>query len=271
MWRGISLGLVPVQDDAETEDRLIEIGVALGTLAGLPCRTIPMASPAALAQAYATGDVNLLWSSPSLALVAPELRAAVPIVSSVRQGRAHYHGVLFVRADSPIKSPLQLRGTRAAWVAATSAGGYIFPRVALAGHGIDPDGLFASERFLGAHGVVADAVHDGEADVGATFAVFEGGDASRAMLRSGYLDAGHADMRVLLATPPIPADLFLASPSLHLAFEGGLPDIMRALAREVPEAIALVFGADDFADCDTRQLEALRRQLEDAHELGVLG
>jgi phosphonate transport system substrate-binding protein len=260
-----------VHDDAETEDRLIEIVVALGSLANLPCRTRPVASPAALVQAYAAGEVNLLWSSPSLALVAPELRGAVPIVSSVRQGRAHYHGVLFVRADSPIKSPLQLRGARAAWVASTSAGGYIFPRVALAGHGIDPAGLYASERFLGTHGAVAAAVADGEADVGATFAVFEGGDASRSMLRSGYLEAGHAAMRVILATPPIPADLFLASPSLHLAFEGGLPDIMRALARDAPVAVNQVFGADDFADCDERQLEALRRQLEDAHALGVFG
>lgn len=270
MWRGISLGLVPMQDDAHAEDSLIELGVALGSLANLPCRTRPMSSPQALVQAYASGDVNLVWSSPSLALVAPELRGAIPLVTSVREGQAHYHGVLFVRADSPIKSPLQLRGTRAAWVAPTSAAGYIFPRVALAGNGIDPGGLYASERFLGSHGAVVRAVWEGDADVGATFAVFEHGDASRAMVRSGYLEAGHPEMRVLLATPPIPADLFLVSPSLHLAFEGGLPDIMRALAREVPDAVHHVFGADDFADCDERQLGDLQRQLDDAHALGVL-
>ena len=264
----VVFGLVPVRDDAPTALALETLRAALAERTGLSCGVWCAPSPSALVSAYASGAVNLVWSSPTLALTAPELRAAQPVVSAVRQGVAHYHGVLFVRPDSPIQSPLALRGARAAWVASTSAAGYLFAQVALAGHGIDPEGLYGHERFVGSHGAVVQAVLDGEADVGATFAVFEEGDASRPMIRSGFLDVG-ADMRVLLSTPPIPADLVLTHPTLGARLGGRLVDIWKRIADTHGEAMRRVLGADEFAACDPRALGDLRRQLEDARALGV--
>lgn len=266
-------GLVPVHDDEETRAGLAHITLALGEALGRPVVERRAASPDALARAWGSGTIDLAWVSPALALTAPEMRGAVPAVSSVRQGVASYHGVLFVRRDSPIASPLGLRRARAAWVAPTSAGGYIFPRVALAGHGVDPAGLFAEESFLGSHGAVARAVRDGDADVGATFAVFEGGDATAPLVRAGFTDLeGGGWARILLPTPPIPADLLVASPGL--AREVGLDRLraaLRALPLVAPEAVRHVLGADSFVACDERSLEDLRRQLDDARVLGVLG
>ena len=271
MRSDIVFGLVPVHDDDETWNAVDALRVALERSSGRTCDFHLSASPGSLVAAYESGAVNMVWSSPTLALTARELRGAVPVVSAVRQGVAHYHGVLFVRRDSAIQSALQLRGSRAAWVAPTSAAGFIFPRVALAGHGIDPESLYAGERFLGSHGAVVRAVLDGEADVGATFAVFEDGDASKAMIRSGFLDAAGGDaVRVILSTPPIPADLVLARPSLIEALgESGLVALWRRLAVEAPDAVFPVLGADDFAPCDPRSLAELRRQLDDAQALGL--
>ncbi len=266
-------GLVPVHDDAETGEGLARITHALGEALGRPVIEHRAVSPSALAFAWSSGVVDLAWTSPTLALTAYELRGAVPALSSVREGVAFYHGVLFVRRDSPVLSPLGLRRARAAWVAPTSAGGYIFPRVALAGHGIDPVGLFADESFLGSHGAVARAVRDGEADVGATFAVFEGGDATAPLVRAGFTDLeGGGWARILLPTPRIPADLLVASGAL--AREVGLDRLraaLRALPLVAPGAVRHVLGADSFAAVDERSLDDLRRQLEDARALGVFG
>lgn len=270
MGWGISFGLVPVHDDPETARALERLRRGLEHVTGLDCALHRAVSPESLVFAYGSGVVNLLWSSPTLVLTAPELREAVPLVSSVRQGVAHYHGVLFVRADSPVASPLALRGARVAWVAPTSAAGYIFPQVALAGHGIDPDGLWAEEGFYGSHGAVVRAVLDGAADVGATFAVFEDGDATRPMTRAGFLDVEGGDLvRVILSTPPIPADLVVASAALCERLDGRLPTMLRQLLADEPEAVHQVLGAEDFARCDRRDLDTLRRQLDDARALGL--
>lgn len=271
MEHDIVFGLVPIHDDSHTELSLETVRAALELHSGLSAGVHRAISPEALVSAYRSGIVNLLWSSPTLALTAPELRDAVPVVSAVRQGVAHYHGVLFVRSDAPIRSPLELRGARAAWVAPTSAAGYIFAQVTLAGHGIDPDGLYGEERFLGSHGAVVQAVLDGDADVGATFAVFEDGDASKPMIRAGFLDVpGGREVRVVLSTPPIPADLVLAHPALSERLDGRLPAIFQQIAAAHPGAVHQVLGADAFELCEPRALAELRRQLDDARALGVL-
>lgn len=272
MADALVFGLVPVHDDAETSAGLERITGALAAALGRDVVCHRAVSPNALALAMGSGVVDLCWASPTLVLLQPELRATVPVASSVREGVGYYHGVLFVRRDSPIKSPLELRRARAAWVAPSSAAGCIFPRVALAGHGLDPHELFDFETFAGSHGAVARAVYDGTADVGATFAVFEGGDASGALVRAGFTEIeGGAWARILLPTPPIPADLLVASRPLarELGIER-LRSALRALPVVAPEAVRKVLGADSFAPCDDRSLLELRRQLEDARALGVL-
>ncbi|MCC6876207.1 MAG: phosphate/phosphite/phosphonate ABC transporter substrate-binding protein [Sandaracinaceae bacterium] len=270
----ISFGCVPHLDDEHARERLLRLCLALGQALGIPVLPHGAISPTALASAFGAGAVDLVWASPTLVLLSPELRACVPIVSAVREGAAHYHGVLFVRRDSPIRNALGLRGGRAAWVAPTSAAGYIFPRATLASQGLDPHGLFSQEVFLHSHGAVARAVLDGNADVGATFAIFEGGEATRPLLRAGFSEvAATDDARIVLATPPIPADMLVASPRLVNAIgASAIADALHLLpqAPKLREAVRDVLGAEDFARCMPRLLDALRAQLDDARALGAL-
>lgn len=263
MGDSLRFGIVPVHDDGATRDAFDAICAALGEILGCSVVSHRAGSPGELASA----SVDLAWASPTLALT--EMQAAVPVVCSVRQGVAHYHGVLFVARGSDIVSLLDLDGSRAAWVAKSSSSGYIFPRVALAGNGIDPESLFFEEHFLGSHGAVADAVLSGRADVGATFAVFEGGNASARLVSAGFLDPDRP-ARVLLATPPIPSDLVVASRELHRELGPVLEDALRALPHIVPDAVQRVFNADELAVVDPRSLGELKRQLADARALGVL-
>lgn len=267
----LGLGAVPVTLDPETRLALHEVAAALGSILDCAVDVHVAPSPAALEDDYASGKSPLVWSSPVLALSSPKLRGAVPLACSVREGVAYYHSVLLVRRSSPITSPLALRGTRVAWVARTSASGYVFPRVALAGHGIDPTTLFLREDFLGAHGAVVEAVRRGDADVCATFAVFERGDATRPLVRAGHHDTpGDGEpLRVLLPTPPIPSDLFVASPELAAAHGPLLVRALEALGTRVPKALLCAFGADALVPTSEHELGDLRRQLADAQAMGL--
>jgi phosphonate transport system substrate-binding protein len=268
----LTFALVPMVDDPTT-----------GTAIAAFCRTIERAlgvevqaklarSPEELAAMFEQGTADFAWLSPTLLLTAPALARVVPIACTVREGATSYHSVIFARRDSGIRGPLDLRGKRMAWVAPSSASGYIFPRIALAGLGIDPTALFASETFHQSHDAVVGAVLDGRADAGAVFAVFEGGNASRPMKRSAFLTMGRGDEAlVLLSSPPIASDLVVATseaiaraPGLTTAlFElGGIPG--------VATQIALAFNAESFAPVDRAGLDELRRQVQDARDLGVV-
>jgi len=268
----LHLGLVPVHDDDATHLALDKIARALSAAVARTVEVHRLASPDALCRAFEEGDVDLVWSSPTLALSKREMIPCVPVLVCQRQGVAHYHGVIFVRRDSPIRSPLDLTGRSIGWVAPTSAAGYIFPRVSLAGHGVDPSSIFSSETFLDTHGGVVLSVLDGVVDAGATFAVFENGDATAPMIRAGFVDLGREhDVRVVLTTPPIPSDLFVASPKLHADLGGGpIGDALRTVCRDLPVEFHRVFGADDVAPALNRPLTELRRQLDDARAMGVL-
>ncbi|MCB9597999.1 MAG: PhnD/SsuA/transferrin family substrate-binding protein [Sandaracinaceae bacterium] len=267
----LQLGLVPVVDDDRTRDALERVAQSLAKATRRHCAVHRLESPDALCGAFEAGTVNLIWSSPTLALSAPQLGGAVPVGTCIRQGVAHYHGVIFVRRDSVIRSVLDLRGRSMGWVADTSAAGYIFPRVALAAHGLDPSDLFSSERFFETHGAAVLSVLDGTVDAGATFAVFERGDALSPMVRAGFVDLGHQDdVRVILATPPIPSDLFVAAPELRDELGAELTRALTKVARDLPEPFHRVFGAEGVLAADPRSLTELRRQLGDARAMGLL-
>jgi len=265
------LGLVPVVDDGATRLALDRIATSLAESTGRRCRVHRFGSPAELCAAVERDEVNLVWSSPTAALSQPALLALVPVATCVRQGVAHYHGVVFVERGSRYYSLLDLKGARAAWVAPTSAAGYIFPRVALAGNGLDPTTMFAEERFCENHGGVVLEVLDGELDVGATFAVFEGGDATQPMVRAGFVDLGRQDdVRVLLATPPIPSDFFAASRALDRDLGPRLARALHDVCDELPDELHRVFGADGLVETDARHVAELRRQLDDARSMGII-
>lgn len=269
---GIVFGCVPDIRDPETESQLARICQALATRVSLPVAPYLAASPAELAAAFGVGDVTVLWASPTLLLTAKELSRAVPLVCSVRQGLTAYHGCVYVPQDSPVRSPVELRGVRAAWVAPTSAAGFIFPRLTLAGYGLEPHVLFASESFYGSHGKAADAVLSGQADVGAGYAVFENGNPTARLVRAPFLGHAQGTARILLTTNPIPSDLIVAAHSLSTSVRNELAHALQALERDDVTARALdhVLGVEGFRPHSPALLAALREEIEVGRRLDLL-
>lgn len=264
---------MPYDDLPEARALLGDLCRHLSEIVHISIRPHRAPSPAALASAFGSGRVDLAWVSPVLALTAPELEHAAPLVSSVRAGVAQYHSVLFTSSDAPLRSLSDLVGVRAAWVARTSAAGFLVPRLALAARGLPPDVAFAEERFVDSHGAVARAVLGGEADVGATYAVFEGADPARAMLRSGFTrSVDGREGRVLLAVGPIPADLVIARPDVPITLRAALVTAFEALGTnaEAARSATALFGTDCFERFEAGALDPLREDVESGRALGLI-
>jgi phosphate/phosphite/phosphonate ABC transporter binding protein len=247
---------VPVVDDASARVRLVDLCVRLGEALEIEVRPHRSPSPEALVSAFRAGRVDVAWMSPMLFASMPSLADAVPLVRAVRAGRADYHSVLFTAAGSSIRTAYDLAGARVAWVSRSSAAGYVFPRLALADRGIDPRLLFGEELFLGSHTAVAGAVASGKADVGASFAVFDGGDPRREVLQAGF-DEGS---RIVLAAGPIPSDVVVASPRVAASMATRTRAAFMALARQpgAPDLLSALFGADAFERFEPSALEPVR-------------
>jgi len=228
-------------------------------------------SPEALASAFGSGRVDVAWVSPALLITAPQLEQARPLVCSIRQGMASYHSVLYVEQASPYRSPSNLYGARAAWVAPTSAAGYIVPRLSLAGHGFDPRTLFSSESFYDSHGNAARAVQAGNADVGATFAVFDGGDPTRRMIRSGFAEVqGGGWARILYAAGPIPSDPVVVAPKVDARQRVAIIEAFTRNYAEAAPSIMHVLGADSFEAIRPGSFDTLRDDITTGRQLGLL-
>jgi len=261
----LRFGLVPTTDSARMRSLINALCGLLSAETGSPVESSIEESPAALASALSEGRVHVAWSSPTLLLMSEALSAVIPLLSSVRQSVAFFHAILFVREDSPITTIEELAGKHVAWVAKTSAAGYIVPRTSLVRQGLDPTKLFARESFLHAHGAVARAVLDGTADVGATFAVFEGGDPNKPMVNNGFRqEVTDRGVRVIDAAGPIPSDMIVATPAVPIRARASFANAMTKLATDSVGGpiIREVIGAEafePFSAVSFRELEELLR------------
>lgn len=82
-------------------------------------------------------------------------------------GISSYHGVIFVRKDSGIRTVRQMKGKRLALVARATTAGYLFPSIFLRRAGVrNPETFFKEVYYAGAHEGTIDDVLVRKADVG---------------------------------------------------------------------------------------------------------
>lgn len=82
-------------------------------------------------------------------------------------GTSTYHGYIFVRKDSGIKTIADMKGKTLALVERATTAGYIFPLAWLKANGVkDIDSYFSDYYFAGSHDATVMDVYNGKVDVG---------------------------------------------------------------------------------------------------------
>ncbi|MEZ4302053.1 MAG: PhnD/SsuA/transferrin family substrate-binding protein [Polyangiaceae bacterium] len=260
--RTVRVGIAFASHASELRARLDQFCAALGEHLGVRASGLGVWHYHRLLEALEMGDIDMAWLPPILAGQAVERGRVLPIALPVREGAACYSTALFARKDARWKSAADLEKVRAAWVDRRSAAGYLVIRAHLRKSGVDLEKAISADQFHGAHDAVARAVHDGEADIGATYAHFDSG--SGALVRGGW---GDLPVRVLARAGPIPSDV--------VAIGTHVPDELRAALQnalvtsrdaKLRAAAAGLFTADSFLLPRAEHLEPLQLLLANLDE-----
>jgi phosphate/phosphite/phosphonate ABC transporter binding protein len=266
----IVFGYVASSPAPSTRDRMAEVSIGLGKLAGMELVVLEAKSYDDLAGCMHRHEIDVAWLPPIPFLALERRNEVAPLVSNHRDGSAPYHSVVIVNASSLAYTPADVRGKRAAWVDPRSAAGYVVPRIELAADGVDVS-AFRAEKFFGSHEAVAQAVFDGRADFGATFA---GLDASGAIVRGPWMDLAGGDeaIRVLATFGAIPGDCIAARADLAAATREKLATSLIRMSHDKANRLLLrdVFGIDEFRRFHAGSYDDLRDATMQAAERGLL-
>ena len=245
----IRIGFIPMGDVEQSTARIAELAEALAVAVDAEVVPHRASDYRGLVAALEQGAVQVAWVPPLIAARPIRAGTILPIAVAVRSGSTSYSAALIARNDSPIVTPADLRGVRAAWVDRESASGYLAIRLALRATGLSLVDAFAHEVFARSHAEVARLVASGAVDVGATYLNWSPDRTS--VERAGWMGVPGLDptcIRVVSEAGPIPSDMFAVHAglrkavvqALEAALIDGRPRGARRIARQLTESDGFV-------------------------------
>lgn len=163
------IGLIPEMNIFKQKQRFKLLGEYLAEKTGTPIDFTILSRYGNIIESFTTEKMDGAFFGSFTGALAIQKLGVVPLARPVNlDGTSQYRGYIFVRRNSGIKGPTDMRGKRMAFVEKATTAGYIFPRAWLKKFGItDLDRFFGESFFTGSHDAAIRAVLDRKADVGA--------------------------------------------------------------------------------------------------------
>ncbi len=162
-----------------------------------------------LARDLNDGKIDFASISPSTYVKKLEIYPNIKYVATAvdkTTGKEFYRGYIITHKNSGIKTFTHLKNKIFAFVDEGSGSGFKFPvAIMLNRYKKDPKTFFKKTFFIGNHPGVIDTVYKKQAHAGATWDF---------ALNEAIKKIGHNPFRILVETPDIPLDTFVASPHL---------------------------------------------------------
>jgi phosphonate transport system substrate-binding protein len=163
------LGFVPSTEADKIAEDAKPMAEYLSKALGIPVETYTSTGYTGLIEAMASGKVDIGSLPPLGYVLAKDRHAAEVLLKTKRHGAITYHTMFITRADSGIKSILDAKGKRMAFVDPASTSGFLIPASYLKGKGIDYNTFFSQTVFAGSHDGAVRAIYDGDEDVAAVY------------------------------------------------------------------------------------------------------
>ncbi len=165
----ITIGLIPEMNVFKQKQRFEPLADYLSKHMGIPVKLSILSRYGNIIERIKVHELDGAFLGSFTGTLAISQLGVVPLARPVNlDGTSTYHGYIFVRKNSNIKTAADMEGKSLALVERATTAGYIFPLAWLKRQGIDNmDTYFKEYFFTGSHDAAIDAVLNGEADVGA--------------------------------------------------------------------------------------------------------
>lgn len=118
-------------------------------------------------EALCAGQADIAFLGPSTFIEARDRRCADFLAVAYRNRHSSYRAAIFVRKDSDIATPADLRGHSLALGDANSTSSFLYPVAMLLKAGVDPARDMKAIRILGSHAASLSALANGQVDAAA--------------------------------------------------------------------------------------------------------
>ncbi len=235
------IGLIPEQSLFKQMDRYEPLARYLSRKTGADVQlTILPRYGNIISNFVSAGMDGAFFGSFTYALAHEKLGVEVLVRPEDPDGISTYHGMIFVRKDSGIRSAEQMAGKRFAFVDKATTAGYLLPRAYFQHHGKNYRTFLREFYFAGTH---EDAIYDvlnGKADIGAA--------KNTVFNRLARSDAKIRDLLDVLAeSPEVPENAFAVRKDLDRGLRSQLQDALLSMDAD-PEGVTVLktFGARRF-------------------------
>ncbi len=162
------IGLIPEQNVFKQMERYKPIGNYIEKKVGLKVSFIILSRYGNIINSFAEEKMDgAFWGSFTGALAIKQLGIEPIARPEWPDGTSTYHGYIFVRKDSGIRSVADMKGKSIAFVERATMAGYVFPLAYLKENGVDDiDTYFKEYYFAGSHDSAVNEVYNGKADIG---------------------------------------------------------------------------------------------------------
>ncbi len=197
----VLIGLIPELNIFKQKARFKLLAAYLSRKIGVPVEFTILSRYGNIIESFESQRMDGAFFGSFTGALAIGKLGVVPLARPVNlDGTSTYHGHLFVRKDSNIRTIDQMRGRRMAFVDRATTAGYVFPLAWLREHGIkSAEGFFGESYFTGSHDAAIDAVLARKADVGAAkHSVYD-----RVRRENPRVDA---ELLILAESPSVPSN-----------------------------------------------------------------
>ena len=257
----LTIGLLP-GESAPTVMRLNEpLRAYLESRLGLPVEIVVGANYAATGEALRFGRLDIAYLGPVTYILQSRRAKLEPFARPTHADVGPtFQAVIIVPAESPAKTPADLKAKEVAFGDPASTSGTWVPRYMLLEAGL-VSGRDYTLRVLGAHDAVAMAVANRKADAGGlSMPIYN------RLVREQKLDP--AAVRVLADSPPIPEYMWTFREGLDPAFKEEIRqaflDVTDPAALQVFRAVAFIPAVDSDVDRVRLWIEAIGKANPDA-------
>ena len=244
--RDLVLAFVPQENPDKLIGDIREITRYLRDTLGQPVRGYVTQDHAAAVEALSNGDADISFMGALPFVMARARNGADVILSEVYRGKPYYTGAIFVRRDSAIRAPEDLRGKTIAFADPISESGYLYPLEIFVGRkllerGGDPQSFFGRVYFAGGYQQAVHAVANGLVDA-AGVSIY-----ARLLLPPER----QADVRVIAESDRIPSHTVIARKGLEPELREKFVEAMLGLNEENNRHLLKhVYGPDGYARPD---------------------